>query len=242
MYESAPHPSIPKGGYRLRTSVHCCKVGDVFIFLDLERDRYVSLTPRQSAWFEDILYSELPALHGSAPDTLAKHLVDGGLLVRDETLKAPPRLPPTSARYTFLIGETDCLSRPYLLADIVLLFCALVHTRLVWLRRADLLKVLHKFSRWTQYAEAARAAPEERVIQLTQVFHHLTPYFLTTRDTCFFKSLVLARYLSLRGVACRLTFAVRIAPFAAHCWLEREGLVLNEQEDIVCAYTPIASV
>ena len=59
---------------------------------------------------------------------------------------------------------------------------------------------------------------------------------------CFFDALALRHYLARRGYAVSWVFGVRGAPFAAHCWLEFDGVVLNDDPDIVHAYRPIMVV
>jgi hypothetical protein len=50
--------------------------------------------------------------------------------------------------------------------------------------------------------------------------------------------LLLRRY----GYPARLMFGARLEPFAAHCWAELEGMVLNEPSEAVAPFRPILSV
>jgi hypothetical protein len=44
------------------------------------------------------------------------------------------------------------------------------------------------------------------------------------------------------GHPARLMFGARLEPFAAHCWAELEGMVLNEPVETVAQFRPILSV
>ena len=63
--------------------------------------------------------------------------------------------------------------------------------------------------------------------------------FLPTPSRCLPASLVTAIFLRKRGIAAQIVFGVRTHPFAAHCWVEHEGCVLEDELDRVSAYVPI---
>jgi hypothetical protein len=49
----------------------------------------------------------------------------------------------------------------------------------------------------------------------------------------------LREWLDKAGLRPALVFAVRLDPFAAHCWLQHDELVLNDAVDRVGAFTPV---
>lgn len=55
--------------------------------------------------------------------------------------------------------------------------------------------------------------------------------------SCLLDSAVL--YLFLGDASVDLVFGVTVTPFAAHCWLERDGHLLNDELDYVRRFTPI---
>lgn len=67
------------------------------------------------------------------------------------------------------------------------------------------------------------------------------------RPRCLLRSLTLARCLGRRGILCSLRIGVPVeqagpgpaaAPdFSAHAWVEYDGVVLNDREDIAGEYT-----
>lgn len=228
--------------YRPAKSVYWCKVGDIVIFLDVARDRYLSLPPGTSGLFEHLLEAEEPPAPGSPAAGLARALTEAGLLEAGDTPSCPAAPRPAQRVYTCLPDDPSAPRTSHPVHEAGYFLQALLQVRLMRTKDRHLQSALNRHAGWTHQAETVRAPTPDKVTGFAKTFHQLTPYFITTRDTCLFRSLVMARYLSLRGVRSRLTFAVRIAPFSAHCWLEREGLVLNEQEDTIRAYTPILSV
>jgi len=59
---------------------------------------------------------------------------------------------------------------------------------------------------------------------------------------CLPNSMLLLELLDLNGLGARWVFGVRTFPFEAHCWVEHEGVILNDTIDHVRWYTPIVAV
>jgi hypothetical protein len=59
---------------------------------------------------------------------------------------------------------------------------------------------------------------------------------------CLFDSLALMKFLLATGAAgnIEIVFGVRGMPFEAHCWLEWQGAVLNDEEDHCASFVEIA--
>ncbi len=60
-----------------------------------------------------------------------------------------------------------------------------------------------------------------------------------TPRRCLPASLVTSLFLRRRGIASEIVFGVRTHPFAAHCWVEVDGVVVGDVLERVAAYTPI---
>lgn len=56
---------------------------------------------------------------------------------------------------------------------------------------------------------------------------------------CLLRSFLLLRLLRRQGHDAMWVFGVTTWPFAAHCWLQVEDLVLDDELDRIAAYTPI---
>lgn len=63
--------------------------------------------------------------------------------------------------------------------------------------------------------------------------------YVPARRRCVPDSLALMRCLWRRGYDAELYFGVRLAPFAAHCWVQRDDLLLSDPLDIVREFTPV---
>jgi hypothetical protein len=78
--------------------------------------------------------------------------------------------------------------------------------------------------------------------ELVGAFLTLRPFFFAAKDACLFDALSLSEFLATYGVFPNWVFGVQSRPFAAHCWLQLDGLVLNDTIEHVERYTPIMVV
>ena len=78
---------------------------------------------------------------------------------------------------------------------------------------APLAEVLDRFQGWVPYAPVS--------------------------GKCLLRSFLLLRLLRRQGHDAMWVFGVTTWPFAAHCWLQVEDLVLDDELDRVATYTPI---
>jgi hypothetical protein len=63
--------------------------------------------------------------------------------------------------------------------------------------------------------------------------------FMPTPRRCLPASLITAVFLARRDVTTQIVFGVRSYPFEAHCWVEHDGVVVDDDLDKVCAFLPI---
>lgn len=99
------------------------------------------------------------------------------------------------------------------------------------------------FSNVVRSVQTFRTANDhlERVLAAAQTFLVHRPLY--PRDyACMFEALAMLRYLAVRGLSATWMFGVRGAPFSAHCWLERDGVVLNDDPDVVAAFKIVMGV
>lgn len=57
--------------------------------------------------------------------------------------------------------------------------------------------------------------------------------------TCLQDSLALRDWLDSRRASAAIVFGVKLDPFAAHCWVQSDNIVLNDAPDKVREFTPI---
>lgn len=95
-----------------------------------------------------------------------------------------------------------------------------------------------------QKGKMSRAAPRPgpcNVANAHEDFERLRAW-IPHRYVCLFNALCLIRFLLRRGFDAYLVFGVRGMPFAAHCWVEAGGAILDPGEEDCSAFTEIARV
>lgn len=86
-----------------------------------------------------------------------------------------------------------------------------------------------------------RNGADEAPYALTHAFERARPWY-PHRNVCLFDSLALMRFLLRCGARGELVFGVRGMPFSAHCWIETEQSVLNDEAEYCASFTPILRV
>jgi hypothetical protein len=71
---------------------------------------------------------------------------------------------------------------------------------------------------------------------------YLRPLLFTARDACLFDALSLTNFLARYGVFATWVFGVQTGPFAAHCWVQHDEVVLNDTPENVRRYAPILAI
>lgn len=59
------------------------------------------------------------------------------------------------------------------------------------------------------------------------------------KGNCLTDSLALLRLLGPAGHGAMLVFGVKLNPFAAHCWVQADDLVLNDRLENVASFSPV---
>ena len=66
--------------------------------------------------------------------------------------------------------------------------------------------------------------------------------YLPVKPNCLVDSLALMRFLGPLAVGTTLIFGVKLEPFAAHCWVQFDSLLLNDRSDYVERFVPVRTV
>lgn len=184
------------------------------IFLDLLRDRYFSI--------------ELDP----GPDRLrglAAMLRDEGLLVRGGRSVGPTIWPIASRQLDPLCPAGPQIGGP---GDLVQ-----VAARLLKVRRDLRRGQLHSLVR--RAAVPAGRAGQSGEAELLAARFHACRRLIPIRPNCLLDSLALLHFLAGRGVRATLVFGAKFDPFAAHCWVEQEGMLLNESSDVAGQFVAV---
>ena len=200
------------------------------VFLDAAHDRYAAL-PR------DMIEPFLAALargglvEPGAPGTVG--LLASGLFVLSETehaLESVSHVPPARGFEPM---------RPQLrLADLVRVWWLLACARRD-VRTRPFSTLIGSAHNPRSRSSAVTGAPPLEL--LVQRFHRARAY-VPIASSCLWDSLALRQWLADRGVGCALVFATRLDPFAAHCWIEHDGVVLNDSPERIATFAPVAIV
>lgn len=90
-------------------------------------------------------------------------------------------------------------------------------------------------------ARGGRPRPPSDVIRMAASFAATRP-LMAARNACLRETLALLQYLGPGGAEVDWVFAVKGAPFAAHCWAQLGERVLNDSADHARGFTPIMVV
>jgi len=233
--------------YALPAHVFICLNGEHFVLLDLKKDRYLALDSAKVAALAGVVQGwpasphPVTELAAESAESVAQLLIERGLLNANSTGEPVQRrdaavAPCIEQLVADEYEESVRITWRVLATFIFSFFTATLFVRLLPLERA----VRRVAARRSHAGESP--LERERARQLLLVFGRLRAYFFTSRDACLFESFALIEFLSHHDILPRWVFAVHARPFAAHCWVQQEGLVLNDTVEHVSGYTPIMVV
>lgn len=203
----------------LAAGVHAVAIGDDLAILDTRTDAYVCLPaagPGLSSTADSVTVR---------PGRIARDLRRAGFLGPDAgRRRLPPGLPVRTIIHDVVRaspGVTDVLKAAGACRDV---------------RRARAAPGLQGFLSLAD----VRMAPsrEETVIAAAARFQALSPW-LPVEGECLVRSALLVSWLRRHGLGADWVFAVRLWPFAAHCWVQCGEVCLNDDVERLAAYTPI---
>lgn len=214
----------------LRPGISFCEVEGRYLFLDLWADRYFGLADAAERAFRSLVGSA--AEHD---EHTIQQLHMSGLLIEtadQHPLPCPPVPMPTAS-----LLDADHLRSSF--AERASAFTALIRTK-SRLKRRGLGTAIDRL-RCRKVGIAPIAAPHNRICELAAAFD-TTARLMRSHDQCLVRSIAIADCLASRTISADLVIAVRIRPFAAHCWVQIGSRLVNDQQDQVASYTPILVV
>ena len=214
-------------GYFLPPAVHVCFTSDGSVFLDIKNDRYYGLDEQASRTLQALLVGRSD---GDDNVALVNDLLGRGLLTaaaREGRVFRPVTVLCAQASFLDLVTDERPVTK---LTDIARFFAACLHVAAV-LRIRSLEHVLGLLRRTT--VESPDSVDEAELRRKVQVFRYLRPLVYASRDQCLYDSLVLSYFLRMNRIPSTLVIGVKTLPFAAHCWVQMDRLVLNGTHDFV---------
>jgi hypothetical protein len=218
----------------LAPNIYIAQIGAHAVVMDIERDRYFSLSPSLSRVVEALLTYDMAV--GNPPLWARKKLIERKIFT--DIGERPPSMAfhrvaksqraSNSVNYIFptTIPLNISAQRALLETALSLRFRPLLST-ISWLRRQKHLSTT-----------SANGHPLQSLID---AFNVARPWF-PVKPICRLDAVAMSLFLWRNGIGADLVFGARLEPFAAHCWVQYKDVVLNESSDFVTRYTPLMGV
>ncbi|WP_447909534.1 lasso peptide biosynthesis B2 protein [Brevundimonas bullata] len=205
----------------LRAGVHAAMIDDALILLDLEKDDYLCLPGAGEA----VTMGECGALQ--VEDAGVAGILDAAGL-----LGAGPVMPgkPMPERPRVSVIHEPAGHPPTLRMWLDGLLAALA------VRKARKSAGVKGYLALAGGGEGDRNPV--RVTEAARAFWRMGPW-LPIEGECLVRSALLMRFLQQRGLEADWVFGVRLWPFTAHCWVQLDGVCLNDDVERLTSYTPI---
>lgn len=229
--------------YCLSHNVNYREISGTYVIIDIAADRYYALKDKQAEWFRAVCGGNPAAVSSdSALQFLASMERKGWIRRCDRSESQMSEFLHPPARQSVLDVSTN--SQPSLSATDIMRFVRSIHSsrRLSHRGEYGVHQAAKAVARWRRCASLLDRPSEDLDQSTILKFHRLTPFFASTHDECYFRSLALLRFLVLYGIDSLWIFGVRLSPFGAHCWVERDGVVLNDRLENTLQFKPIMSI
>jgi hypothetical protein len=239
--------------YALARHVFVCVKDEHVVFLDLRQDRYFALESTRTTGLGGLVpgwpvsdSSTVSVAQGpedGATPAVLTLLMDKGILVPEgKSGKAAAPILPEELRGDLTAEDPDV--EPQITVMTCCRFVAAVARAALMLKYRTLESVIDRVAQRASGGRPLTRQPLDmsRAQTLVGTFAALRPFFFTTKDACLFDALALSEFLAGYGIYPRWIFGVQTRPFAAHCWLQLEGIVFNDTVEHVKRYQPIMVV
>lgn len=218
--------------YTLRPDLAFCFVQRRAIFLDVVADRYFSLDGPAGDSFSRLVAGKplSPADHDALTRLVARGILESKGV---GSVLAPCRHP--APRHSYLdahLASPDARRLPSVAWH-------LAATNL-GLRRLPLADMVQRVALAKKRSGMPNPAGAD-LRKLAQTYEW-TRRFIMPLDRCLVRAIALAGQAAGAGHPIDLVFGVQLRPFGAHCWVEYEGMVLDDRLDHVRNFTPILAV
>lgn len=229
---SCARNSVSSTTVGLSDGIFFCECSNQLVILDERRDRYFGLTPSLATLLKHA--AEVSPLHCPEIERLQEL---GILRPGGERSVAPTDVQvPTSS---VLEGPAFTSSPSLTLFPAVVRSFAAAYWGLKLLGLSETLRIAE---RWKSQAEPTVNSSPREMYRLAGAFE-AARRLLPLKSQCLPNSLALARLLTRWGfVEFELVIGVKIHPFAAHCWVQDQDMLLNEASDYAATFTPIRAV
>lgn len=235
--------------YFLSADCFVCKIQGYWIILSANHDKYLCVTHADltsisrwlHGWQEPSSAAEYLPHVGVEADTLIASLMSNGIITTNARRGKPFAQAEYPASESAIEVIEPATSVKRLRFPIARFFMACA--RVDWhLRRRQLFRMLARIER--RRLRHRSPAATHNVIDLSRLiaaFRNLRPLY-PRPYLCLFDSLALLEFLASYRSFPHVVFGVVADPFQAHCWLQEDGVVLNDDLERVRRFEPILSM
>ncbi len=235
--------------YSLARHVFVCRNEDYVIVLDVHEDRYFSLDAGRTAALAPFLpgwpasQTDPGADTGPSVEEVAAPLLAQGWLLEDDAAgRAATPASIVAPHIELLSGLED--SRPKVgFSDALAFFVASVRARLL-MHTGSFERIVQRVAarKAAALARGVRGVDVERARELMALFGYLRAFLFSHREDCLRDSFAVLEFMAGYGIFPDWVFGARARPFAAHCWVQYEGVVFNDTAERAGGFTPILVV
>jgi len=216
--------------YRMRTDLAYCLVDGRLVFLDIAGDRYFTIAGALAAAFKAFIKGEAMTSEGLT-------LLARAQIVEPARHGVRPAAPPgvKAPRKSVLENSPEASGR----AIAPVAEAAWLVARARWrVKHLGFAKSLDRL-RLGKAGAIQQGNCEHDCIRDHAAEFHAARRLIPAAPNCLTDSLALSDYLKRRGARAHFVIGVRSNPHSAHCWLQTDGVLLNEVADRAAAFTPI---
>lgn len=218
---------------QLREDLHFCICSGRTVFLDVRADRYFQLPIDQ-----DLAFQRFASGRAKQPgDEAALDAIASKGLMVDKHEGARGLSPVEVSLPTAEIAPTLSIAR---ITDRISALIS-VHKVRRELARRPLKNLFDAISRTSAAFDADGTDDLTGVNRVAAAFA-ATGVMMRRQDQCLPLSIAFKRLCLARGALTSLMIGVKLDPFAAHCWVQRDEYVLNDTLERVRLFTPILAI
>lgn len=219
--------------YGVNDSIRYCVTGNAVILLDVRRNRYLGLPKSCAEAFIRLIERHGEALDGDDAK-LAPLLKQGHLL--------PAAGPATMYQRPTVESPVSGLPLGGQLSVPPLMLVRAIWSQVamtIRLKASSFATVVDYLATRTLACKTARQDEvDTRLCQVAAAFEQ-SDKILGRANRCLTRSFAMYVISRSLGIQTTVAIGVRAEPFAAHCWLQKAGFVLNDSIDNVRQFTPI---
>ena len=229
--------------FKIENSVFFCRTRNTIFFIDVKKSEYSCIEAADGPVVESILQkiAESNKISGSVISSGQLAVLEsmGVHLERDFLERIMTCMPPVPASRDLFSGVDP--NPPIPTMRHICRFLISVFTATILTKFCSFSTVVRRVHSLRGKMQATTASLSPYVMTEIAIYHRLKPFY-TSKDRCYFDSIVMLEFLAAAGIFPIWAFGVNTNPFFAHCWTQIEDCVLNDRQDTVAPTHPILTI